>query len=148
MLIVELRGKSIPLRKEYACQPVWHGGNANQLSTETIAYPVSKRFTRRQNSGGTPSAAFPPPSRLPLAPEKSSCHLPLRLRAPLGPGRGQCVQRIRWPGVWLYGTLPPSLLDILHPQGPPAPQKISAGDCPQPPRNPKERCERFGPKCS
>jgi SagB-type dehydrogenase family enzyme len=39
MLIVELRGRSIPVREERACQPVWYSGQANQISTETIAYP-------------------------------------------------------------------------------------------------------------
>jgi SagB-type dehydrogenase family enzyme len=39
MLIVELRGRSIPVGERQACQPVWYGGHANQISTETIAYP-------------------------------------------------------------------------------------------------------------
>ena len=39
MLIVELRGGSIPIGKRHACQPVRYGGHANQISTETIAYP-------------------------------------------------------------------------------------------------------------
>ena len=39
MLIVELRGKSIPVREPDARATVWYGGIANQLSIETIAYP-------------------------------------------------------------------------------------------------------------
>ncbi len=39
MLIVELRGGSIPVREPDACETVWYGGHANQLSTERIAYP-------------------------------------------------------------------------------------------------------------
>ncbi len=38
MLIVELRGTSIPVRKPHACQAVWYGGHANKISTETTAY--------------------------------------------------------------------------------------------------------------
>jgi SagB-type dehydrogenase family enzyme len=42
MLLVELRrnaGSSIPVREASTCETVWYGGHANQLSTETIAYP-------------------------------------------------------------------------------------------------------------
>jgi SagB-type dehydrogenase family enzyme len=39
MLIVELSGGSIPVREPDACGTVWHGGQANQLSKERIAYP-------------------------------------------------------------------------------------------------------------
>ena len=38
MLIVELRGRSIPVREPIACETVWYGGNANQLSAETTTY--------------------------------------------------------------------------------------------------------------
>ena len=40
MLIVELRGKSIPVHERDACETVWHGGHANQLSKERIAYTL------------------------------------------------------------------------------------------------------------
>jgi SagB-type dehydrogenase family enzyme len=40
MLIVEVRGASIPLREPDARKTVWYGGRANQLSEETIAYPA------------------------------------------------------------------------------------------------------------
>jgi SagB-type dehydrogenase family enzyme len=40
MLIVELRGRSIPMREPHGSEPVWSEGHANQLSTETIAYPL------------------------------------------------------------------------------------------------------------
>jgi SagB-type dehydrogenase family enzyme len=39
MLIVELRGKSIPVREPDVCPTVWYGGQANELSTERTAYP-------------------------------------------------------------------------------------------------------------
>ena len=47
MLIVELRGGSVPVREpngplrgSEGSEPVWSAGRANQLSTETIAYPL------------------------------------------------------------------------------------------------------------
>ena len=38
MLIVELRGRSMPVRQPDASETVWYGGNANQLSKERTAY--------------------------------------------------------------------------------------------------------------
>jgi SagB-type dehydrogenase family enzyme len=38
MLIVELRGRPIPVREPDACETVWYGGHANQLSKERTAY--------------------------------------------------------------------------------------------------------------
>jgi len=38
MLIVELRGGSIPVREPDACETIWYGGHANQLSKERTAY--------------------------------------------------------------------------------------------------------------
>lgn len=38
MLIVELRGRSVPVREPDACETVWYGGHANQLSTEKTVY--------------------------------------------------------------------------------------------------------------
>jgi SagB-type dehydrogenase family enzyme len=38
MLIVELRGRSIPVRERDTCETVWYGGHANQLSKERTAY--------------------------------------------------------------------------------------------------------------
>jgi SagB-type dehydrogenase family enzyme len=40
MLIVTLRGGSIPMREADANEAVWSGGHANQLSQETITYPL------------------------------------------------------------------------------------------------------------
>lgn len=40
MLIVELRGPSIPVRETDSGETVWYGGRANRLSTQTIAYPL------------------------------------------------------------------------------------------------------------
>ena len=39
MLVVQLRGRSIPVREPYAVETVWYGGQANQLSRESVAYP-------------------------------------------------------------------------------------------------------------
>ena len=38
MLIVRLRGGSIPVRAPGACETVWYGGHANQLSKERTGY--------------------------------------------------------------------------------------------------------------
>ena len=40
MLIVSLHGKCIPVREADTAKAVWFGGQANQLSKETIAYPL------------------------------------------------------------------------------------------------------------
>ncbi len=41
MLLLELRGGGIPVSKIISAgEPVWHGGVANQLSNETISYPL------------------------------------------------------------------------------------------------------------
>ena len=40
MLIVSLHGKSLPLREADTGETVWFGGQANQLSNKTIAYPL------------------------------------------------------------------------------------------------------------
>jgi SagB-type dehydrogenase family enzyme len=39
MLIVEMRGASIPVHEPAVGETVWYGGHANQLSKETISYP-------------------------------------------------------------------------------------------------------------
>ena len=39
MLIVELRGRTIPVREPYAAEPVWYRAHANQLSKERMVYP-------------------------------------------------------------------------------------------------------------
>jgi SagB-type dehydrogenase family enzyme len=40
MLIVEVRGAAIPVVEQDARETIWYGGEANQLSKETIAYPL------------------------------------------------------------------------------------------------------------
>jgi SagB-type dehydrogenase family enzyme len=40
MLIIEVRGASIPERTPEAGETVWYGGRANRLSMETIEYPL------------------------------------------------------------------------------------------------------------
>jgi SagB-type dehydrogenase family enzyme len=39
MLVVHLHGRSIPVREPYAAETVWYGGQANPLSTASLAYP-------------------------------------------------------------------------------------------------------------
>jgi len=39
MLMVDVRGGSVPLREPDARETVWYGGHANRLSEETIVYP-------------------------------------------------------------------------------------------------------------
>lgn len=39
MLVVHLHGRSIPVREPYATETVWYGGQANQISRESVAYP-------------------------------------------------------------------------------------------------------------
>jgi SagB-type dehydrogenase family enzyme len=66
MLIVEVRGASIPLGKQNACQPVWSGGRANQISPETIAYPRIEQIHEATKLSGNVqpsiSAAEPAPT--------------------------------------------------------------------------------------
>ncbi len=40
MLIIELRGPSIPVRQPGASETVWHTGHANRLSLEQVPYPL------------------------------------------------------------------------------------------------------------
>jgi len=40
MLVVELRGPSIPVRKPCAHETIWHTGHANRLSGEQVPYPA------------------------------------------------------------------------------------------------------------
>lgn len=40
MLMVEVSGSSIPVREPDAGEPTWQGGHANQLSKESIVYPL------------------------------------------------------------------------------------------------------------
>lgn len=53
MLVVSLQGKSIPVRDADTGETVWFGGQANQLSKETIAHPLIDGIhfaTKRRNS--------------------------------------------------------------------------------------------------
>jgi SagB-type dehydrogenase family enzyme len=66
MLIVELHGRSIPVGERQACRPVWYGGHANQISTQTIAYPrieeIHTATKLSRHSQRSISAAEPPPT--------------------------------------------------------------------------------------
>jgi len=64
MLIVSLDGKSIPLREADTGKTAWFGGQANQLSTETIAYPLidSIHFATKRSSIGSSGTSFAEPA--------------------------------------------------------------------------------------
>ena len=84
MLIVELRGGAIPVREPDAGETVWYGGQANQLSRRQVAYPrIDEIHDATKLSNSASGEASPPPSRLPLAPARSSCLLQLHRLAPL-----------------------------------------------------------------
>ena len=62
MLIIELRGGSIPLREPDAGEIVWYGGHANELSKETIAYPRIEEIHSATKISLSPFAAPPSPT--------------------------------------------------------------------------------------
>ncbi len=64
MLIVSLHGKCIPVREADTDKTVWFGGQANQLSKETLAHPLIDGIhfaTKRSSSGssGTTTRSAP-----------------------------------------------------------------------------------------
>jgi SagB-type dehydrogenase family enzyme len=91
MLIVELRGRSIPVCDEQACPPVSYGGHANQISTETIVYPAIEEIHMatklNRNAQECSSAPEPPP--------KSSGEIKLPLTASSQTPFGEIVRRRR-----------------------------------------------------
>jgi SagB-type dehydrogenase family enzyme len=66
MLIIEVRGSSIPLREPDASETVWYGGHPNQLSKETIMYPsidgIHAATKLSSDARRSISAAEPPPT--------------------------------------------------------------------------------------
>jgi SagB-type dehydrogenase family enzyme len=64
MLIVSLHGKSIPVREADTDKTVWFGGQANQLSKETVAHPLidSIHSATKRSSSGTSRTSFAEPS--------------------------------------------------------------------------------------
>jgi SagB-type dehydrogenase family enzyme len=79
LLIVELRGSSIPVREPDACETVWHGGYANQLSQERIAYTLidgingATKLSKRACHGISPAEPAPTGSgEIKLPPPASS----------------------------------------------------------------------------
>lgn len=61
MLIVTVRGKSIPERAPNASETIWYGGQANQLSTHQIAYPLIDAIHAATKLSGGISVAEPSP---------------------------------------------------------------------------------------
>src|SRR5579872_1543709 len=66
MLLVELRGGSIPMREPDAGDTIWYGGQANRLSPERIAYPrIDEMHSATKLGNGVwrcRSTADPPPA--------------------------------------------------------------------------------------
>ena len=77
MMLISLRGNSIPLRAADAAETVWFGGHANQLSKETVVQPLIERIhlgtkePRNEGCGkpvadlspaGSGEIALPPPA--------------------------------------------------------------------------------------
>lgn len=64
MLLVELRGRSIPLCGSNAAGIIWYGGHPNRLSRETIAYPpidaIHRATKLRGRAHGIPAAGPAP----------------------------------------------------------------------------------------
>lgn len=60
MLIISLHGKSIPVREADTGEIVWFGGQANQLSKETITHPLidSIHFATKQTTSGSSGTYF------------------------------------------------------------------------------------------
>ena len=68
MLIVELRGRTIPVHESSAPAPLWYGGHANQVSAKPVVYPRIDGIhaaTKRSSSapGGISAAAAAPTGR-------------------------------------------------------------------------------------
>ena len=98
MLIVELRGRSIPVREPDACETVWYGGHANQLSKEITAYPRidgihdATKLSNRACRGISPAEPAPTGSgEIKLPPPASS-------QARLWRGRPNAAFGTRLPG--------------------------------------------------
>ena len=56
MLLIELRGSTVPLREPDSRETIWYGGDANQLSPETIAYPWIEGIHEATKLGSVASA--------------------------------------------------------------------------------------------
>ena len=57
MLIIELRGGSIPVREPDHGETVWYGGDANQLSKETTVYRLIEEIHKAKKFRGDGSAS-------------------------------------------------------------------------------------------
>jgi SagB-type dehydrogenase family enzyme len=62
MLIVEIRGESIPLGQPTLAEPVWSGGQANRLSPEQISYPRIEAIHSATILGRSAFPEEPPPA--------------------------------------------------------------------------------------
>jgi SagB-type dehydrogenase family enzyme len=75
MLILELRGKSIPVQGPEHRETIWYGGQANQLSEEVIAYPSIEAIHSATKTIKLDSRAEPAPTgsgEIKLPPPESS----------------------------------------------------------------------------
>jgi SagB-type dehydrogenase family enzyme len=82
MLMVSVHGESIPVREADTGKTVWFGGQANQISKETIAHPLIDgiHFATKRSSSGSSGV-----STSPSAPTGSS---EIKLHSPAASTRG------------------------------------------------------------
>jgi SagB-type dehydrogenase family enzyme len=83
MLIVELRGRSIPVREPDACATVGTAGKQINSRKKEPPRRALTGFMAARNLASAGAAASPPPIRLPLAAARSSCLLQLHRRGSL-----------------------------------------------------------------
>jgi SagB-type dehydrogenase family enzyme len=65
MLVIQLKGDSIPLRQPNTGETVWYGGEANELSAETVPYPrIDAMHDATKLGGGCDGISSAGPARV------------------------------------------------------------------------------------
>jgi SagB-type dehydrogenase family enzyme len=108
MLLVELRSASIPVHESYACETVWYGGQANQLSAEKADYAWIDRI-----HAATKLSNCPYPEILAAEPTPTGCG-EIKLPPPASSIRafGEVARLRRSALDFLGGTLSMSLTQL------------------------------------
>jgi SagB-type dehydrogenase family enzyme len=108
MLVVELRGGSIPTCESYACETVWYGGQANQLSAEKTDHPWIDRI-----HAATKLSNCPYPQVLAAGPIPIGCG-EIKLPSPASSMRafGEVARQRRSALDFLGGTQSMSLMQL------------------------------------